>query len=301
MPSDVELNLNNRTIEDELVELIRRAATRLPSDVKDALRAAFESEEDDIGRVSLGAIMRSIEISESEGLPICQDTGSITFYVKGGCEVNRLRGLLFRVTARATSEIPLRPNMVNPFTAENPGNNLGILSPFILWEPTENKGSIEVTVLLKGAGSDNMTALGMLNPSEGIDGIEKFTLKNIIEAGGKPCPPTIVGVGIGGSSDIAVLLSKKALLRPIGLRNPDVYAAELEKRLLEKINGTKIGPMGLGGKWTSLWVNVEYAHRHIASLPVAISMSCWALRRASLVITGSEILEIERTEKERGD
>jgi len=281
-----------KSAEDKIVDLIRTAAVHLPDDVKDALRKAYNREESENGKLTLEALLKSVDLSEQEGTPICQDTGSITFCIRGGCPMRGSEEMLSRATARATVEVPLRANMVDPFTGENTGNNLGQFSPFFIWESNPDRSSAELTVVLKGAGSDNQTTLSMLNPTEGIDAIEQLVLTRVIEAGGKSCPPTMIGIGIGGSSDIAVLLSKKALLRRIGARNPNPHAAELERNLLEKVNSTGIGPMGLGGTTTSLGVNVEWAHRHIASLPVAVTMSCWALRRASVTLSGSDISAI---------
>ena len=281
-----------KSAEDKIVDLIRTAAVHLPDDVKDALRKAYNREESENGKLTLEALLKSVDLSEQEGTPICQDTGSITFCIRGGCPMRGSEEMLSRATARATVEVPLRANMVDPFTGENTGNNLGQFSPFFIWESNPDRSSAELTVVLKGAGSDNQTTLSMLNPTEGIDAIEQLVLTRVIEAGGKSCPPTVIGIGIGGSSDIAVLLSKKALLRRIGARNPNPHAAELERNLLEKVNSTGIGPMGLGGTTTSLGVNVEWAHRHIASLPVAVTMSCWALRRASVTLSGSDISAI---------
>jgi len=283
-----------KSAEDKIVDLIRTAAVHLPDDVKDALRKAYNREESENGKLTLEALLKSVDLSEQEGTPICQDTGSITFCIRGGCPMRGSEEMLSRATARATVEVPLRANMVDPFTGENTGNNLGQFSPFFIWESNPDRSSAELTVVLKGAGSDNQTTLSMLNPTEGIDAIEQLVLTRVIEAGGKSCPPTMIGIGIGGSSDIAVLLSKKALLRRIGARNPNPHAAELERNLLEKVNSTGIGPMGLGGTTTSLGVNVEWAHRHIASLPVAVTMSCWALRRASVTLSGSDISETKK-------
>jgi len=283
-----------KSAEDKIVDLIRTAAVHLPDDVKDALRKAYNREESENGKLTLEALLKSVDLSEQEGTPICQDTGSITFCIRGGCPMRGSEEMLSRATARATVEVPLRANMVDPFTGENTGNNLGQFSPFFIWESNPDRSSAELTVVLKGAGSDNQTTLSMLNPTEGIDAIEQLVLTRVIEAGGKSCPTTVIGIGIGGSSDIAVLLSKKALLRRIGARNPNPHAAELERNLLEKVNSTGIGPMGLGGTTTSLGVNVEWAHRHIASLPVAVTMSCWALRRASVTLSGSDISETKK-------
>jgi len=278
-----------RSVEDRIVDLIRTAAIRLPDDVKDALKKAYSREESENGKLTLEALLKSVDLSEQQGTPICQDTGSIVFYIRGGCPMKGLEEVLSRATARATAEVPLRVNMVDPFTGENTGNNLGQLSPFFVWESNPGRDSVGLTVLLKGAGSDNQTTLSMLNPTEGIDAIEQLVLTRVIEAGGKSCPPTVIGIGIGGSSDVAVFLSKKALLRRIDSKNPNPRAADLERSLLEKVNTTGIGPMGLGGTTTSLGVSVEWAHRHIASLPVAVTMSCWALRRASITLSESEV------------
>jgi len=282
------------SLEDKAVRLIRTAAIQLPDDVKDALKKACSREESENGKLTLEALLKSVDLSEQEGTPICQDTGSIVFYVRGACPMRGLEEALSKATARATVEVPLRANMVDPFTGENTGDNLGQFSPFFIWESNPHRNSVELTVVLKGAGSDNQTTLSMLNPTEGIDAIENLVLNRVVEAGGKSCPPTIIGIGIGGSSDVAVLLSKKALLRRIGSRNPNPRVAELERYLLERVNSTGIGPMGLGGTTTSLGVNVGWAHRHIASLPVAVTMSCWALRRASITLSGSDISETKK-------
>jgi len=151
--------------------------------------------------------------------------------------------------------------------------------PHISWHPSEEQ-VIEISVMPKGAGSENMSSLVMLNPSDGIRGIKEFVLDSVVGAGGKPCPPTIVGIGIGGSSDIAPQLAKRALMRSLDQENPDSDLASLEAELMEALNRTGIGPMGLGGRTTVLGVRAESAHCHTASLPVAVCMQCWAARRA---------------------
>ena len=191
---------------------------------------------------------------------------------------------------RATKEIPLRPNVVHPLTRENFGTNVGLNAPFINIEFDENLNrEIEITVFPKGAGSENMSALKMLKPSDGVEGIKKFVLETIADAGGKPCPPIVVGVGIGGTADIALKLAKKALLRDIGERHKDKQVAELEKELLEKINSLGIGAMGLGGDITALDVFIEIAGCHTASLPVGICIQCWADRKATKRIKIDEV------------
>jgi fumarate hydratase subunit alpha len=182
--------------------------------------------------------------------------------------------------ARATREVPLRPNVVHPLTRHNTGDNLGDGMPVIHFSPP--KGDfVEIVHMPKGAGSENMSALRMLNPSEGVNGIKRAVLEAITKAGGRPCPPTIVGLGIGGTAEGAAYLAKKAVLRPVGRRSLDPEAARLEEDLELMLNRSGVGPMGLGGRTTVLGVSVELAHCHTASLPVAINLQCWAARRCS--------------------
>jgi fumarate hydratase subunit alpha len=169
---------------------------------------------------------------------------------------------------------------VNPFTNKNSGDNTGRYIPYVNWEISDGDW-LEISVLLKGGGSENACALRMMEPSEGVEGMKKFVVECVLKAGGMPCPPTIVGVGVGGGADIAMALAKRALLRPIGEENPNMDLAKIEKELCEAINVTGIGPMGLGGDVTALDVKIEYAHRHPASYPVAVAFQCWAARRAA--------------------
>jgi fumarate hydratase subunit alpha len=174
----------------------------------------------------------------------------------------------------------LRPNTVNPFTGKNSGDNTGRCVPFIHWNIVPGD-VVEITVFPKGGGSENVCALGMIRPGEGVKGLKRFVVDAVMKAGAKPCPPNILGVAVGGGADIAMKLAKAALLRPLDQPNPDPQLAKLEKELYEAANMAGIGPMGLGGKFTVLGVNVEYAHRHPASYPVAVAFQCWAARRAS--------------------
>jgi fumarate hydratase subunit alpha len=176
--------------------------------------------------------------------------------------------------------VPLRPNSVGIFTRKNTGDNTGRYVPYINWEivPGDN---IELTAFPKGGGSENVCALGMIRPGEGLNGLKKFVVDTVLNAGAKPCPPNILGVGVGGGADIAMKIAKAALLRPIDQPNPDPEIAKLERELYEAANMTGIGPMGLGGKFTVLGVNVDHANRHPASYPVAVAVQCWAARRAS--------------------
>ena len=270
-------------IEDTAFSLLKLAAIRLPADVKNALQKAYHRERHEIGRLHLKNILENIKLAEEMNVPICQDTGTIIFYVKAGANfrgLDKIKGILYKAARRATLEIPLRPNAVDPFTNRNSGDNIGRYIPYINWEISRGD-VLEITALLKGGGSENVCALKMMKPGEGVVGMKKFVIECVLKAGGMPCPPTIIGVGIGGGADIAMTLAKKALLRPVDDENPDANIARIERNLCEAINLTGIGPMGLGGDTTALAVKIEYAHRHPASYPVAVAFQCWAARKAS--------------------
>ncbi|MEM1506926.1 MAG: fumarate hydratase [Candidatus Bathyarchaeia archaeon] len=270
-------------IEEVALKLLELAAIRLPDDVKEALQKAYHEEKSPLGRLHLQNILENIRLAERENIPVCQDTGTISFYLKAG---SRFRGLgkvekaLRSAVRKATLSIPLRPNAVDFLSNVNSGDNTGRYLPYLCWEIFEGD-CLEITVLLKGGGSENACALKMMNPSEGLDGLKKFIVKSVIKAGGLPCPPTIIGVGLGGGADIAMSLAKKALLKPLDEKPEDERIASLEKELLETVNMTGIGPMGLGGSITALAVKIECAHRHPASYPVAVAFQCWAARKAA--------------------
>jgi len=273
-------------VEEVAVRLLQLAVTELPKDVKEALEKAYRDEESEAGRTQLEAIINNVKLAEKTRTPMCQDTGVIIFYVKAGAkakDLDKIEQALREATQRATKEVPLRPNAVNPLTGENSGDNSGRFVPFIHWEIVPGN-NVEITVFPKGGGSENVCALSMIRPGEGIKGLKKFVVDTVVSAGAKPCPPNILGVAVGGGADIAMKLAKAALLRPLNQPNPDPQLAQLEKELYEAANSTGIGPMGLGGKFTVLGVNVEYAHRHPASYPVAVAVQCWAARRASAKI-----------------
>jgi fumarate hydratase subunit alpha len=279
---DTLLNLDE-TVENVAVNLLRFAVTELPSDIKEALEKAYREETSETGKTQLKAILDNAELAEKTRTPMCQDTGTIIFYIKAGAEVkglDKVEAALRRATKRATTEIPLRPNAVDPFKQKNTGDNTGRNVPYLNWEIVPGD-TLEITVLPKGGGSENVCTMGMLVPGEGINGLKKFVIDSVIKAGAKPCPPNILGVAIGGGADIAMKLAKKALLRPINQPNPNPELAKLEKELLEAANSTGIGPMGLGGKFNVLGVNMDYAVRHPASFPAAVAFNCWAARRST--------------------
>jgi len=282
-----------KIIEDTAFNLLKIAVVQLPSDVKDALKRAYKEETSEAGKVQFEAILKDIELAEKENTPLCQDTGIIIFYVKAGAkakDLDMIQPALQKATQRATKEIPLRPNAVDPFTQKNSGDNTGRHIPYINWDIT-NGDSIEITAFPKGGGSENVCTIGMITPGEGVRGLKKFVIDAIIKAGAMPCPPTIVGVAAGGGADIAMKLAKATLLRPLSEPNSNADLANLEKELYEAANSTGIGPMGLGGKFTVLGVKVDYAHRHPASYPVAVAFQCWAARRATARINSDGTVE----------
>lgn len=270
-------------VEDIVVNLLRLANTKLPADVGWALEAAAGWETNEVAYTQLGAIMENVKKAEHLGLPMCQDTGIPVFYVRGRFD-SSIAGEIARGVERATKAIPLRPNTVDPLTRENHGDNLGEGMPIIHYIPTDDDFT-EITVLPKGAGSENMTRLAMLNPADGVEGIRRFVIDAVLDAGGRPCPPSIVGIGIGGTSDRCVEMAKEALLVPLDEENSDPALRKMEEDLFVSLNGSGLGPMGLGGSTTVLGVKVRKCSCHTASLPVSVNIGCWATRRASARIT----------------
>jgi len=287
-------NMNLKDIETGIVQLIKKAETELPSDVVHALEEAYKIE-DGLAKTQIEAILKNIDLAKKSHRPMCQDTGIQTFFVQAGIDfpyIGTLKSLITDAVKRATKEIPLRPNTVDPFSGVNHKDNTGEQIPYITWELIEGS-DVLITALPKGGGSENMSKLGMLKPGVGIEGVKDFVVNEMIKAGGNPCPPTVVGVGIGGGADLAMKLGKKALLRPVGERHTDKTIASMEKELIKRINDSDIGPMGLGGKTTVLDVHIEKAHRHPASLPVGIAVQCWADRRATMVIHSDGSWEVK--------
>ncbi|MHC1586235.1 MAG: fumarate hydratase [Candidatus Hecatellaceae archaeon] len=273
-----------KNLEEVAVQLIRKASIILPADVKEALKKAYEQETSESGKIQLKAILDNIAAAEEMGRPICQDTGLISFYVKSrNINYREVEEALRRAAAKATEQTPLRPNAVHPLTRKNTGDNTGAHIPGITWL-YEDVDYTELTVVLKGAGSENMTALYMIPPGEGVRGVKRVVLETVVKAGGQPCPPTVINIGLGGTVDLTFKLAKLALARPLGQRHPEEGIAKLEKELLELVNSVGVGPMGLGGRATALDVKIEYAHCHTASLPVGINFQCWADRRATVRI-----------------
>jgi tartrate/fumarate subfamily iron-sulfur-dependent hydro-lyase alpha chain len=247
----------------------------------------------------LDTILRNVEVADQERNLVCQDTGIAVYYCRVGegfpLHPARIYDALRRGTERATVEHPLRSNTVHTLTRENTGQNVGHRVPIVHWDFVTGWDGLDVKCVPKGSGSENMSFLKMCVPADGVKGVKRFVLDSIVGAGGKPCPPGIVGVGIGGSADYAMHLAKEAIARPIGTRNPDPHVAALEQELFDLLNETGIGPMGLGGDVTVLNVHVEHADTHMTLNPVAVNYQCWAARRATahVLSDGSVVLDRE--------
>ncbi|MBC7113068.1 MAG: fumarate hydratase [Candidatus Methanomethyliales bacterium] len=267
---------------EDLVEAIRLLETVLPPDVEGRLRGAL-GRESGISKMVVEAILENVLYAKERGVPMCQDTGILEFFVRCSNDHEEIRNKIAEALRRATREVPLRANTVNPFTRENEGTNLGRSHPIVHFEGRPlNEGDIEMDIIAKGAGSENVSASFMLDPMQGVEGIKKAVVQAVQKAGAKPCPPVVVGVGVGGNLERSAYLAKKALLRPLNEKNPNRNLAELEEELIEKVNALGIGPMGLGGSTTTIGVLLEWGHCHTASLPVSVNIQCWALRRISL-------------------
>jgi fumarate hydratase subunit alpha len=268
-------------LKKELEQLVARANFRLRPDVLRLLRKAYASEVNKKAKKALGWILENAKVAKAESLALCQDTGLPVVFI----EIGKDAKISFSMVKEVEKAIEggyrknyLRASIVNPLKRAEPSYR-GI-APHIEFSP--NFKGIKIIILPKGFGSENKTQLEMFNPTVNIKDIENFIVGAVKKAGPEACPPFVVGIGIGGTSDYALLLAKKALLEKIDIANPEIILNNLEKRLLRKINALNIGPMGLGGKCTCLAVKIKTAPTHIAGLPVGVNISCHALRSASV-------------------
>lgn len=289
------------TVEGAAAELYVRALKVLPPDLKHALVRARDAETDASARRTLDIMLENVSVAERDANLVCQDTGTVVYWLEVGegypFDLARVSTAVRRGTERATLGHPLRPNAVHPLTRTNTMTNTGRHLPVLHYDfaaadaavgvagDAVPAGALRLTCLPKGSGSENMSFLRMLVPADGVAGVKRFILECIVEAGPKPCPPTVVGVGLGGTADLCTALAKRALLRPLGTHNDDPVVAALEDELFVAANELGIGPMGLGGRTTVLGVNIEWAHTHITQNPVAVNLQCWAARRASALVT----------------
>lgn len=270
-------------------EAVRRLSIRancvIPEDVRRRIEALRREETFPIARGVLDQVLENQDIALRENIPICQDTGMACVFVTLGQEVHITGGSLSEAIQAGVREGYadgyLRKSVVaDPLDRVNTGDN----TPAMIHYDIVPGDGLSVTVAPKGFGSENMSRLAMLKPSDGLEGVKRFILETVREAGPNPCPPIVVGVGLGGTFDRAALLAKQALLRPLDSRHPVPFYAQLEETLLEEINALGIGPQGFGGRTTALKVNIETSPTHIAGLPVAVNISCHVTRRATEVL-----------------
>ncbi|NLK86021.1 MAG: fumarate hydratase [Clostridiaceae bacterium] len=277
--------INASQITETVERLCIEANCELNSDIMDALEKGIGAEESETGRRILCQLVDNARTAAREGMAICQDTGMAVVFVEIGQDVHVAGGSLSDAinegVRRGYEKGFLRKSVVSdPLERINTNDN----TPAVIHYDIVGGEGIKITVAPKGFGSENMSGVRMLKPSEGIDGVRSFILEMVDRAGPNPCPPVVVGVGIGGTMEKAALLAKKALLRPVDMRNADSRYKELEEELLERINRLGIGPAGLGGRLTAMAVNIEVYPTHIAGLPVALNMSCHVTRHAEAVL-----------------
>lgn len=257
----------------------------LNPDIREALEKGEKAEESDTGRSILQSLIKNADIASDERMAICQDTGMVVIFVELGQEVQIVGGNLEEALNQGVRQGYkkgyLRNSVVeDPLRRKNTGDN----TPAVIYYNIIDGDKIILHVAPKGFGSENMSALRMLKPSDGVEGVKKFVIDTVSQAGANPCPPIIVGVGIGGSMDKAALMAKKALMRPIDKSNPDPYYKDLEAELLKSINNLGIGPAGLGGRITALGVNIDIYPTHIAGLPVAVNIGCHVTRHKAITL-----------------
>ena len=272
-------------IRDTVARLCIEANTRLPADVQAAIVEFQQREDWGIARGVLDQIVENFHIAAGENVPICQDTGMACIFLEVGQDVHLVGGDLYDAVnegvRRGYAEGYLRKSVVaDPIRRGNTGDN----TPAMIHTDIVPGDRVTITVGPKGFGSENMSAIKMLKPSDGLEGVKKFVLDTVEAAGPNPCPPMVVGVGIGGTFEKAAYLAKKALMRPLDVRNPDPYYAQLEGELLAKINALGIGPQGFGGLTTALGLNIEVLPTHIAGLPCAVNIGCHATRHKTEVL-----------------
>ena len=283
------MELNLKDVEEACKELYIRALKLLPTDVKDGITQLKSRETDPRAQVVLGTMVTNIAVAEREDNLLCQDTGLPIYnvWIGRGVQVDgvALKESIRKGCERATKEHPLRSSVVHPITRKNNHTSCGIEMPAIHIDFFDKPNTIEIEMIPKGSGSENNSFLKMAIPAEGILGVKAFVIESVVNAGGKTCPPTIVGVGVGGTSDQCVALAKRAATRPLGSTCSDEEGAKLEQELSLAVNQLGIGPQGLGGDATAFAVHVELAATHITMNPVAVNMQCHSARRARAVIT----------------
>ncbi len=271
-------------IRDNVAQICVDAAYNLSDDVLTAFDRAQQMETSRGAQEIIGLLKENARVAREEHIPICQDTGIAIFFVEIGQDLRIRNGFIIDAindgVRKGYKEGYLRKSVVDPITRKNTGDN----TPAIIYTELVPGDKLKISFMPKGAGSENMSAIRMLRPTEGVEGIKSFVLDCVQRAGANPCPPVVIGVGIGGDFEKAALLAKKALLRPVGSPNAKLELASLEETLLRTVNKTGIGPEGLGGKVTAMAVHVESFPCHIASLPVAVNINCHAARHKTIIL-----------------
>ncbi len=271
-------------IRDNIAQICIDAAYNLSDDVLTAFDRAIETETAPGAKEIIELLKENARIAKEDHIPICQDTGIAIFFVEIGQDLRIRNGFIEDAinegVRKGYREGYLRKSVVDPISRKNTGDN----TPAIIYIQLVPGDRLRISFMPKGAGSENMSTIRMLRPTEGVEGIKNFVLECVQRAGANPCPPVVIGVGIGGDFEKAALISKKALLRPVGSPNPKLELSALEETLLKAVNRTGIGPEGLGGKVTAMAVHVESFPCHIASLPVAVNINCHAARHKTIVL-----------------
>ena len=277
-----------KVLEEAAREAYVMALKDIPPDVRDGLRNAIGRESDARARKVMETMLAAVELGD-QGMMVCQDTGIPVYWIRIGTAAyvdgGRLRGIIDRATRRATLETPFRSSIVNPTSRENRQDSTGEGIPVVHFEFAPGSDRLELLMMPKGSGAENWSFLKMLVPADGDTGIRRFVLESVVAAGGKACPPLVVGVGVGGTSDQCLQLAKEATLRPVGTRHQDPKLAAFELSLLEDVNRLGIGPQGLGGDTTALDVHIERAWTHNSMNPVAVNMQCWRGERRRAAIS----------------
>jgi fumarate hydratase subunit alpha/L(+)-tartrate dehydratase alpha subunit len=283
------MDIDLQAVEHAAKELYIRALKILPPDIKHGFERLTATETAPRAQTILATMVKNITVAEDNDNLLCQDTGIPIYNVVIGSGVgfdgHALQAAIRRGCERATREHPLRSSVVHPLTRKNQHSSCGIEVPVIHIDFSERPGTLEIQMIPKGSGSENNSFLKMAVPAEGIDAIKAFVIDCVVSAGGKTCPPTIVGVGIGGTSDLCVALAKRAAVRPLGSTCADENGARLERELSDAVNRLGVGPQGLGGDSTAFAVHIELAATHITMNPIAVNMQCHSARRAKATFT----------------
>lgn len=271
-------------VEEAAKQLYIRALCDLPPDVRQALQKAYEKETNPTAREIFKTICKNIEVADKYKTLICQDTGLPIYMVKIGSDFcwngYQIKTRLYEGAKRATQEFPFRSSSTHPLTRINPQTSVGPGLPVIYYDYVPDSECLDILMIPKGSGSENMSAMQMFYPAHGVAALKKFVIDTVFKSGANPCPPGVIGVGIGGTADLVMRLAKEAIVRPVGQRHEDPQIAAMEVELEEAINATGRGPMGLGGDISTLAVHIEMAYTHITQNPVAVNTQCWPARRA---------------------